>query len=77
MWWGGGVVEPDGVVSLESESGKKEVDGVSLYMGLPDDIPNHVWYRKHGDRKKHMSRQGENGHLMLDGIGGEGEDCTE
>ena len=31
----------------------------------------------HGDREEHVSSQGENGHLMLYGIGGEGENPTE
>ena len=31
----------------------------------------------HGDREEHVSSQGENGHLMLYGIGEEGENPTE
>ena len=46
-------------------------------MGLPNDFPNHVRCINHGDRAEHVSRQGENGHLMVCEIGGEGGNCTE
>ena len=48
-----------------------------MCMGLPNDFPHHVWCMNHGDRYEHLSGQGENGHLMLYGIGGEGENCTD
>ena len=35
---------------------------------------HHVWCMNHGNRQENLSGQGENGHLMLYGIGGEGED---
>ena len=49
------VGEPYGVVSLESESSEKEVDGILVCIGLPNDISNHVWCIHHGDREKHVS----------------------
>ena len=53
------------MVSLESKSSEKEVDGILVCIGLPNDISNHVWCINHGDREEHVSRQGENDYLML------------
>ena len=48
-----------------------------MYMGFSNVFPHQVWCMNHGDREEHVSSQGENGHLMLYGVRGEGEDCTE
>ena len=77
MWWSGLVGETYGMVSLQSESSENEVEGMEVCMGLANDFPHHVWCINHGDREDHVSCQGENGHLMLYGNGGEGEDCAE
>ena len=47
-----------------------------MCMGLPNDFPFHVWCINYWDREEHVCGQGENGHLMLYGFGGEGEDCA-
>ena len=76
--WGSGIVgEPYGVVTFESECSEKDVDGMFVCMGTPNDIPTQALSIKYEDREDHMSRQGENSHLMLYGIGGEGENDTK
>lgn len=46
-------------------------------MGLPNDIPYHVRCINRRDREENGSRQGNNSHLVLYGVGGEGDHCTE
>ena len=46
-------------------------------MGLSYDFPHHVWCMNNGDSEEHLSGQCENGHLMLYGVRGEGEDGAE
>ena len=48
-----------------------------MWMGLPNDFPHHVWCINLWDREDHVCCQGENGNLMLYGVGGKGEDCTD
>ena len=76
-WWGGLFGESYRIVSLESDSSENEVEGTGVRMGLSNDFPHHVWCMNNGDSEEHLSGQCENGHLMLYGVRGEGEDCTE
>jgi len=65
------------VVSFESKSSEKEVDGMMLCLGIPNDISYHVRRINHRDREEHVIRQGKNCELMLYRLGEEGDHCTE
>ena len=56
-WWCDIGSEPYGVMSLEGESSKEEVD-FFLRLWRPNDIPYHVRCINHRDREEHTSRQG-------------------
>ena len=75
-WWSDRVGEPYRMVALESKSSENEVEGIELCMGLSNNFPHHVWCMNLWDGEEHVCCQGENGPLMLYGVGGEGEDCS-
>ena len=65
------------MVSLERDSSENDVEGTEVRMGLSNDFPHHMWCMNNGDSEEHLSGQCENGRLMLYGVHGEGEDCSE